>query len=387
MKGKKRGISSILGAIILIQIILLSLLLLITIQQKIGDISSDVMEKLNSYSQNSPISIVEIDGEFLLASTTPEYVCYVIYPNNYTPVHKVFKLPILLNLILNNYSWAIIVTNKGTWYNVSLPFDNLQGGVVTPAISNILGIPILGKIPICNILLPNWNYTRGVVTPDPFAIIPINYTLEIYENSEIYYINYKYAISNAIIKLSSNSQWINVTLTYPLEEELNNMPSEKRGNSSLSNIYVLLGIYLPIYNETNKYYSDGWIYIPILFNPYTLLTPYQLVNNFKLFIYSYYGNLTRSGVLANYHPANNPYYDQSICQPVLYQIDINPSTLTIYVYALYSESSNPINNVYIINNYKWIYLGEVKVYNAHILLGSPIYVVVPSETGIVSLYY
>jgi archaeal flagellin N-terminal-like domain len=115
----KRGISSILGAVILVQIIIMSLLVVLSVEQQLGSSSQNLIKRLNYYSQNSPLSIIEINGNYYITSPNQQYICYIIYPNELKPIHEKISIPVSINSLLGGYPWAIIITNKGTWYNVT----------------------------------------------------------------------------------------------------------------------------------------------------------------------------------------------------------------------------------------------------------------------------
>ena len=60
------------------------------------------------------------NNETYVVTTSPIIITHVIYPNGtITNTSIVVKYAIPASTILSNQSWAVIVTNEGTWFNVT----------------------------------------------------------------------------------------------------------------------------------------------------------------------------------------------------------------------------------------------------------------------------
>ncbi|BCU71154.1 archaellin/type IV pilin N-terminal domain-containing protein [Stygiolobus caldivivus] len=388
MRRNKRGISSILGAVIFIQIVLLSLLLLAIIQERLGSASSSIIQKLDYYSQTSPISVVEANGNYMLVSANPEDICYIIYPNNFTPVHKKLSLPISVSSVLYTYPWALIITNKGTWYNISLEgVTQDSDSLITPHMNNV-GLPYLGKIPI-QFSKPCWNYTRGINSPDPLAIVPINKTFIVQNGASQYNLSFRYAITNAIIEINppKNTKWVNLTLIPKYVTKIYNYPNE----SSIVDCIYTVGIYLPVYSPsyTNplsdvRYgYSDGYVYYPL--KVYTageyLYNGYGISSN--IYQYSYIGDI---GVSSGEYPiASYPLLMPAQYDISLIQVDINLYNSSVSAYLMFGYCN--YYTFHYITVYKWYFDQMVKLYGANFLQNSPIYIAVPEGVYVVEISY
>lgn len=161
MKRRKKGISTILGALIFLQILVISISILIVAQNKMANATQQISNKLDFYAQSSPLTIVQNNGGYFLVSTTPgERITYVIYPDgNIKEVN--IQLPSQLSTILNGSEWAVVITNMGTWFNVT-NINSLDGGdlspssLISPLYSN-MGL-VVGYNP-----LPETYFTPSVV--------------------------------------------------------------------------------------------------------------------------------------------------------------------------------------------------------------------------------
>jgi flagellin-like protein len=363
----KRGISSILGAVILVQIIIMSLLVVLSVEQQLGSSSQNLINRLNYYSQNSPLSIIEINGNYYITSPSQQYICYIIYPNELKPIHEKISIPVSINSILGGYPWAIIITNKGTWYNVTslgIYSDTSNKLYSLQQLVSMAGIPYQGNFPITEVESPDWDYLRGISTPDPLALIPLNLTLVLLDNNcvPIGNITYPYEITNTILKItpSGQYQWINLTFKKPnINEQLTLNPIAPTDSS-----YCLGGLYLPVYNETKNHYSDGYIYYAI--------GVAEGLNNFVPSItgssYSYYGTISY-----DYNCYGGTFVpDPFFYYPVFFQVDINPSNLTVYYYVEYGTylHTNGVIN-------KWHYIGTVKFVENVLFNNAPLYIAIP----------
>ncbi|MDT7875629.1 MAG: archaellin/type IV pilin N-terminal domain-containing protein, partial [Sulfolobaceae archaeon] len=178
MSRKKKGVSSILGAIIFIQIVILSLVILLSTQQKFTTETEQVIQKLNYYSQNSPLEIVYKNGEYYVVSVSPNIIItYLIYPGGKI-IKKEITLPIQVINILNGSKWVIAVTNDGTWYNITEldlgDSNSLSPIIIGPAFTSY-GEPVRGPYP--DSIALNWDYVIfGIGNPSPTSLKFINYT-------------------------------------------------------------------------------------------------------------------------------------------------------------------------------------------------------------------
>lgn len=364
----KRGISSILGAVILVQIIIMSLLVVLSVEQQLGSSSQNLIKRLNYYSQNSPLSIIEINENYYITSPSQQYICYIIYPNELKPIHEKISVPVSINSILGGYPWAIIITNKGTWYNVTslgIYSDTSNGLHSLQQLVSMAGIPYLGNFPITEIVKPDWDYIRGISTPDPLALIPLNLTLVLLNSDCVPIggnVTFPYGITDTILKIipSGQYQWINLTFKAPylnLELTLNSV-------AQTDSSYCLGGLYLPVYSQTKNQYSDGYIYYAI--------GVAEGLNNLAPSItgssYSYYGtiNYNFNWYGETFKPYTFLYY------PELFQVDINPSNLTVFYYVEYSTT---LHTNGVID--KWYYIGFVSFINNALFNNAPLYIAIP----------
>ena len=207
MEGKKKGISSILGALIFLQILLVSLLLVIHVISNETNIMLKSVQKFQVLSENAPIE-EEIENNITyLYSSTPFVITHVIYPNG-----EIVNISIVVNnkypvsQILNGYPWAIVVTSKGTWYNVS-PLGNGDSGLITFPNYHNYGMPYNPSV--LNVTgIPNWNVLEGIASPSALSLVPVNVTIGDP-------ITYHWALTDAalVVYPLSPTGWINITYT------------------------------------------------------------------------------------------------------------------------------------------------------------------------------
>lgn len=345
----------------------MSLLVVLSVEQQLGSSSQNLIKRLNYYSQNSPLSIIENNGNYCITSPSQQYICYIIYPNELKPIHEKISIPVSINSILGGYPWAIIITNKGTWYNVTslgIYSDTSNKLYSLQQLVSMTGIPYQGNFPITEVESPDWDYLRGISTPDPLALTPLNLTLVLLDNNcvPIGNITYPYKITNTILKIipSGQYQWINLTFKKPeLNEQLILNPVVLFGFS-----YCLGGLYLPVYNETENHYSDGYIYYVIgVAEGLNHFAPSIMGSN-----YSYYGTISYD---YNWYGGTIILDPYGYC-PVFFQVDINLSDLTVYYYVEYSTilHTNGVIN-------KWYYIGSVKFIENVLFNNAPLYIAIP----------
>lgn len=121
-KKIKKSISTIIGSLVFLQILLVSILFVVTVSEKYVGYENLVYNNLKSLSETSPLTEYVDGSSIYIISAKPQLVKYVIYPNG-----KIFKTSIPIdgkwqvsNSIFNGFSWFIMVLNNGQWFNVSL---------------------------------------------------------------------------------------------------------------------------------------------------------------------------------------------------------------------------------------------------------------------------
>lgn len=256
MKGKKRGLSSILGTLIFLQILLISLLLIIHFISNETYVVQKSVERLQLLSENAPVTEVVETGIVYLYSTTPFIITHIIYPNG-----SVANTDILVNnlypvsKILNGNPWAVIITSKGSWYNVTNLRNNNSKTTTTtrnitfPSYKDFGDPEALSALNVT--LKPNWNVLDGLdSSPVGNSIVPVY----IYYNGSTKP-KLVYALTNATLVVYPNSTkgWINITFTVNprlinwrvSSQGIYKSVSEKIGTAEL-------GIYIPV-NVTYTY--------------------------------------------------------------------------------------------------------------------------------------
>lgn len=234
-----KGISSIIGALIFLQILLISLVLVIHFQNNEDYITISTIQKLHSLQEASPIMEFEQNSTIYLYSLYPIEITHIIYPDGKI-VNKNVTITITpADEILNGYKWAIVVTNQGTWFNITnLKTTLLNPSIITFPLYKDYGEPEGGIVE--NISYPpNWNYLGGIYSPPGYAIVPLNATIG---NTE-----FSYGLTGAEVVFMPQSQWINLTLLGQLVQYNGNYTSIK------------VGLYVPM-NVTGNVY-------PIWSNP------------------------------------------------------------------------------------------------------------------------
>ncbi|AAY80641.1 hypothetical protein [Sulfolobus acidocaldarius] len=269
MKRRKKGISTILGALIFLQILVISISILIVAQNKMANATQQISNKLDFYAQSSPLTIVQNNGGYFLVSTTPgERITYVIYPDgNIKEVN--IQLPSQLSTILNGSEWAVVITNMGTWFNVT-NINSLDGGdlspssLISPLYSN-MGL-VVGYNP-----LPETYFTPSVVKSINVST-PWN---ERYEYGLTGTINTFYAWGfygfyspyssysldkNATLIFPIKGNWLNITLYHnPLAYDKYHYPGYTAWYNLYTNYSDPITLYLPFYvNGTPEYVKIPW---------------------------------------------------------------------------------------------------------------------------------
>jgi len=123
MKGRKKttkGISTIIGSIFLIQIIAVSVVLFLYVVNNETYTVTHATKALDNVSQFAVLMESYSNNKTYVVTTSPIIITHVIYPNGtVTNTSIVVKYNIPASAILSNQKWAVIVTNEGTWFNVT----------------------------------------------------------------------------------------------------------------------------------------------------------------------------------------------------------------------------------------------------------------------------
>ena len=213
-KKARKGISSIIGAIIFLLIMVSTLEVALYIVQQQAGIGVRSAEYLQSINEVPQIYEVYHEGVTELEATQPVLITHIILPNG-----EMLNTSILLQgamSILNitqGKPWAIIVTSRGTWYNVTpiklpgLIWDN-------PIPSNVSGEPWFPWALAINV--SNTTYSTGwaallgiselnlTKTPLPCPVIVDNDNF--YEGV---------TGKEVVLYLDNDSGWINITYYAP----------------------------------------------------------------------------------------------------------------------------------------------------------------------------
>jgi len=178
------------------------------------------------------------NGNTVLRAFQPLHITHIILPNGEVENTSLLlqnQMPI--NEILNGFSWAIIVTNQGTWYNIT-PIQ-LPGIIWNDAVpSKIAGIPWDTSALNTN-LNPKWEALQGIkklnmtldplvgeismCVPDPYYIASgmIVYNIQTHPLSSpinVDNVGYNEGLTNkeVVIYLNSSKEWLNITYYSPL---------------------------------------------------------------------------------------------------------------------------------------------------------------------------
>jgi len=302
MKRGKKGISSVLGALIFLQILLVSLLLVIHVINNETKITLKSIQRFQTLSENAPIEEEVENNITYLYSTTPFIITHIIYPDGEivnTSIVVNNKFPV--SQILDGCPWAIVVTNKGTWYNVTLLGNGISNDVFNvitfpnyhdygmPLNSSILdlflpgyslyGAPDLGVFHVPYYSQPNWNIFEGISSASALSLVPVNVTIGDPTT-------YKWALTNAVLVFYplSPTGWINITYYLPIYSMY------WGGNANV------LGITETFATWTEDNGSIG-IYIPINVSATFALNPFNAPNTYIKqnatvleYVYIYNGN-------------------------------------------------------------------------------------------------
>ena len=115
-----KGISNIIGTVffLLIAISVFSLFIFIANEQLFATEKS--LQTYNKLAQHSLFLISYKKNITYLVVTSPVKITYIIYPNGTIKKTDIFiQSQIPLENITGNQKWAVVVTDQGTWYNIS----------------------------------------------------------------------------------------------------------------------------------------------------------------------------------------------------------------------------------------------------------------------------
>lgn len=268
-----RGISSIIGALIFLQILLISLVLIVHFQNNEDKITISTVQRFHDLEEVSPIMEFGQNSTIYLYSLYPIEITHIIYPNGEI-INKNMTLTVTpVEEILNDHKWAVIITNQGTWFNVT-DLSNLltNPSVITfPQYKNY-GEPIGGIVRNVN-CKPNWNYLGGMFTSDPgYAIIPVNVTIG---NS-----HFSYGLTGAEVAFIPQSQWINLTLLGEIQSYTDAVPINLVSYKAIpfNILNSNLSIYVPInvsWIDANNKSDYTFEYTSLYFGIYMCQTPYS----------------------------------------------------------------------------------------------------------------
>ena len=119
-RKKKMGISTIFGTIFFLIIVVAVFAVFLFELNKQTDTTIRSMYAYNRMAQHALFALAFNKNITYLVVTSPVNITYIIYPNGsviqtYIQVHSMIPI----KNITENQKWAVIVTNQGTWYNVS----------------------------------------------------------------------------------------------------------------------------------------------------------------------------------------------------------------------------------------------------------------------------
>jgi len=286
MKGRKhsykakRGISTIIASIFVIEIVALSMLLIVTYENNQANDTIKTVQSLQEKAQQPLLYEAWDNGNTVLRAFQPLLITHVILPNGEIEnTSLLLQNQIPITEITNGFPWAIIVTNQGTWYNITpiqlpgLIWDN-------PDPSNVSGMPWDSNVLKVSDGMPKWNALQGIsyvnITQDPLP-----YPVSINGN----YINEGLTDKEAVVYIKNNTEWINITYYAPT-----------RYVANVPNLYALYYAWLAYQYGGSSSYLD--------FNPSEIYLEYDYTGNNNIYSYSYYNS--QQPTLS--YPYNSPYF-------------------------------------------------------------------------------
>jgi len=314
-------------AVITIITISLALALVISVINNEANYSVDTIQYLQSVSQKPLIYETWHNGVIQLATNRPFEISHIILPNG-----QIINKSILVqntiplgNILVGNASWAIIVTNEGTWYNVTHLTDQLYTQIDPEGL--YYGIPWNSTV-LQNVGLdPNFYVTQGIKM--------LNFTAtKINANAGIY--NQVYGVTDVLaVTYPSNvtNGWVNITYYAPVQST-GNVPNPYFWNY----YYNLIGNNInPAYNPFNYPYY----YLLITTNPYAwTMNP--------IWYSAIYSTATVNSVTSSDGMETNQYETNFINPQGAINFTYNYINATMGVYVpIYNESNGNIGYLYI----------------------------------------
>ena len=115
-----KGISNIIGTVFFLLIAISTFSMFIFVINEQSFATGKSLQASNKLVQHSLFLISYKKNITYLAVTSPVNITYIIYPGGTikkTDISIQSQIPI--ENITGNQKWVIIITNQGTWYNVS----------------------------------------------------------------------------------------------------------------------------------------------------------------------------------------------------------------------------------------------------------------------------
>ena len=252
------GISPIIGAIffLIIAVGMLTVMTYLVNQQGITGVKS--AQYLQSINQEPIVFESWHNGVVELATTMPFVITHIILPNGTILNTSIFVQNVipLGDILVDGAKWAIIVTDRGTWYNVTyLTFPYLK--IISPD-GLYYGIPWNTSVLQDVGINPNWYALEGVQMLN-FTASKINATAGYLQ---------KLGVTNvtAVTYVGNATGWVNITFYAPMHY------AGTVKNPYFWNYYVPLTPFQqlsPVYSPYNNYYY----YLLVTTNPYAYKIP------------------------------------------------------------------------------------------------------------------
>mgnify|MGYP001772507187 CR=1 FL=1 len=115
-----KGISNIIGTIFLLFITVSLFAVFLFLTDKQANVTQQNLQVANERVQHALFLIGYENNKTYLIVTSPVTITYIIYPNgSIVKANITVSSGIPIEKITGGQEWAIVVTNQGTWYNVS----------------------------------------------------------------------------------------------------------------------------------------------------------------------------------------------------------------------------------------------------------------------------
>jgi len=327
MKKQKKGISTVLMTVITIMIVSVSLGLIISVINNEANYSADTAQYLQSVSEKPMIYETWHNGVVQLVTNRPFEISHIILPNGQI-INKSISVQNTIplgNILVGNASWAIIVTNEGTWYNVTHLTDPYIG-IIDPQ-GLYYGIPWNSTV-LQNVgLIPNFYVTQGVKMLN-FTATKINAFVG-YEQ--------EYGVTNVlgVTYVGNNTGWVNITFYAPIHST-GNVP-----NPYFWKYYTQIEPVYPFNPSPGSFnpYNNYYYYLLVTTNPYAYMMP-------PIWYSAIYANATFSG---GGFLGLGCYYETNYTNPrgaINFTYSYVNATIGVYV-PIYNISNGNIGYLYI----------------------------------------